>query len=232
MQNTFPACDSTTLIGLAQIMRMAFAGDNLQQLTDHLLKRIDRDQNDAAALLDLSIVLQLNGQPQLALQLQHQALSMNQHFRLASNPSSPSLRVLAIMGPGEVMANTPVEFLVEETDIALELIYLGEGIPAPRAIPEHDIAFVAVCESDENQRLLHHLRDVMQHWPKPYVNAPASIASLSRDAVSARLASNRLWISSNAQRLSRDESIEHVAALNCPSIVRPVNSHGDMDSQS
>jgi len=32
------------------------------------------------------------------------------------------------MGPGEVMANTPIEFLIEESDISLTYLYLGEGL--------------------------------------------------------------------------------------------------------
>ncbi len=154
--------DGQELLGLANIMRRAFHGDNLSQLTNQLVNRIQANADHAAALLDLSIVLQLNAQPELALQLQAEALTERQTFQLSSNHGSASLRLLAIMGPGEIMANTPIEFLVEGSeDIALELLYVGEGIPAPAVIPDHDLAFVAVCESDQNQVLLAHLNDVM-----------------------------------------------------------------------
>ena len=153
--------DARTLFGLAEIMRLAFQGDDLSQLTTHLLNRIQTDPQDSAALLDLSVVLQLNAQPALALELQAEALQQQQYFRLGSNSASASIRMLAIMGPGEVMANTPIEFLVARSDVALELLYLGEGIPAPAQIPEHDVAFVAACESDQSQSLLQQLDQVM-----------------------------------------------------------------------
>lgn len=223
------ACDSESatpaIRGIATIMRSAFHGDNLSQLTNELIERIQADPTDAAALLDLSVVLQLNAQPELAMELQSQALQQQQHFQLRSNPLRPSLRVLAIMGPGEIMANTPLEFLIENSDVALEQLYLGEGIPAPGSIPEHDVAFVAVCESDQNQNLLQHLADVMQHWPQPFINAPAAIARLSRNSVSQNLACNSRLVASDAHRLSRIE-VSELASSDCfPVIARPVNSH-------
>jgi hypothetical protein len=220
--------DSQPLLGLAQIMRLAFEGNNLAQLTSELATRIQADANDAAALLDLSLVLQLHAQPEMAMELQSQALQRQQHFRLQSSPGSPSLRLLAIMSPGEVMANTPLEFLLEDSDVALELLYLGEGLPAPRQIPEHDIAFVAVCESDQNQDLLRQLHDIMRHWPRPFINSPANIALLSRDAVSRKLGSTGELVASDARRLSREETSELTDSHRFPIIARPVNSHAGL----
>ncbi len=211
--------------GIAHIMRMAFEGDNLTALTNELVSRIQTDQADAAALLDLSVVMQLNAQPELALELQAQALQQQQVYRLKSNPMVPSLRLLAIMGPGEVMANTPLEFLVENSDVAVELMYVGEGLPVLSTIPEHDVAFVAVCESDQNQNLLRDLADVMKYWPQPFINAPTAIAQLSRNAVSEKLATCRKLVASDAHRLDRRE-IAELAVSDCfPLIARPVNSH-------
>ena len=218
--------DSRTLLGLAQIMRLAFHGDNLAQLTTQLLKRIETDPIDAAALLDLSVVLQLNAQPQSALELQAEALKQQQYFRLNSNPVNASIRLLAIMGPGEVMANTPIEFLVEGADVALDLLYLGEGIPAPSQIPEHDVAFVAVCESDRSQLLLQQLGAIMKHWPRPFINAPENIARLSRNAVSQKLSCGEGLVASDAHRLARSELSDlALNGIGCPLIARPVNSH-------
>jgi hypothetical protein len=207
-------------------MRLAFHGDNLQPLAAQLLSRIQRDSSDAAALLDLAVVLQLNAQPQLALELQAEALQIQQCYQLQSNPSSPATRLLAIMGPGEVMANTPIEFLVEDEDVALELLYLGEGIPVPAQIPKHDLAFVAVCESDQSQALLRHLGAVMQNWPCPFINLPARIARLSRNTVSQVLANGTGFVASNAQRLARAQVIDLSCDANqFPLIARPVDSH-------
>ncbi len=221
------ANSTNTLLGLAKIMRLAFVGDDLAQLTKAFVERIQANALDAAAMLDLSVVLQLNAQPQLALELQTQALQLEQVYTLQSNPVHPRLRLLAIMGPGEVMANTPLEFLVEESNIALQMLYVGEGIPAKLDIPKHDVAFVAVCESDRNQALLKQLGAVMRYWPCPYVNSPSSIAQLTRSDVAAKLRGSPHVVPSLAVRVPFKEVLAWAARVPnvFPCIIRPVNSH-------
>ena len=217
--------ETSVVRGIASIMRAAFHGDNLADLTDELIARIQANRCDSAALLDLSVVLQLNAQTELALELQAQALQQQQLYQLKSNPLRPAIRLLAIMGPGEIMANTPLEFLVEDSDVAVELLYLGEGLPAPAVIPQHDVAMVAVCESDQNQHLLCQLNEVMKHWPQPFINSPAAIAQLSRNSVSHNLAANTHLVASDAHRMLRDE-VSDLHGCDCfPVIARPVNSH-------
>lgn len=222
------ASESTALIGMAQIMRRAFDGNDLRQLTALLASRIENNPADAAAMLDLSTILQIQGRAQLGMELQWQALSIRQHYSLVTNPQRPGLRVLGLMAPGDFLANTPIEFLVENSDVSLELLYLGEGLPAPRKIPEHDVAFVAVCESDSNKRLLQGLSDVMLHWPQPFINAPTAISNLSRESVSSRLTHINGVVASDVHRFERVELTElaEADADVFPIIARPVDSHG------
>ncbi len=217
----------TALIGLANIMRLAFHGDNLSSITTELLKRIELDSSDSAAMLDLSVVFQLNAKPELAIELQWEALRQHQYFELASNSSNPSLRLLAIMGPGEIMANTPIDFLVEDASISLSFLYLGEGLPVPSQIPEHDVAFVAVCESDRSQFLLKQLGEIMTYWPRPFLNLPSRIAQLSRDRVNEQLLTARGTVTSESRRVNRQEALRLVSsgADRFPMIARPVDSH-------
>ncbi len=216
-----------SLIGLAKIMRLAFAGNNLSELTSELVGRVAASGSDAAALLDLSVVNQLHGQRETALELQWQALQLQQHYRLQSNPFRPSVRVLAIMGPGEVMANTPIEFLVEDSDIALEILYVGAGLPLVHDIPKHDVAFVAACESDSNQQLLRQLEAEMSYWPQPHINRPQQIAKLARDGLSDWLSGIEGVAVVASRRVSREELVDQAAVElnNTPLIVRPANSH-------
>ena len=221
------AKDTTTLNGLAKIMRLAFHGDDLSNITSQLATRIGLNSLDAAAMMDLSIVFQLNAKRNEAIELQYEALLRRQYYELKSNPKNPALRLLAIMAPGEVMANTPLDFLVENSDIALSFLYVGEGLPVPSQIPDHDIAFVAVCESDRSQILLAHLSEIMEHWPRPFINDPSRIAQLSRDLVSERLSSTNGIATSDARRLSRADLMNAATtgALCVPLIARPVDSH-------
>ncbi len=216
-----------SLIGLAKIMRLAFAGNNLSELTSELVGRVAASGNDAAALLDLSIVHQLNGQRESALELQWQALQQQQHYRLKSNPFRPAVRVLAIMGPGEVMANTPIEFLVDDSDIALEVLYVGAGLPLVHDVPKHDVAFVAVCESDSNRQLLRQLEAVMSYWPHPHINRPQQIAKLVRDGLSDYLSGIDGVEVVASRRVAREDLLDQAALelKNTPQIIRPANSH-------
>lgn len=216
-----------SLLGLAHLMRLAFAGDNLSQITRELVCRAEASEFPAPAMLDLSIIHELNGQHQTGLDLQWQALQQQQHYRLRSNPLHPSVRMLAIMGPGEVMANTPIEFLVENSDIAVELLYVGAGLPPVYDIPKHDVAFVAVCESDSNQQLLKQLDSVMNFWPKPHINRPLQIAKLARDGLSDWLTGIEGLEVIPSRRVTRDELVEQTEfeLKHGPAVVRPANSH-------
>ncbi len=214
------------LHGLAKIMRLAFAGNDLRELSDELVSRITSNANDSAAILDLSIVHQLNGHLETALELQWQALRQHQHYRLRSNPRAPKVRVLAIMGPGEIMANTPIEFLLEDSDIALEMLYVGAGLPPVHDIPAHDVAFVAVCESDANQQLLQQLQTVMTYWPQQHINSPAFIAKLARDGMSDVLSDIAGTVVVPSRRVIREELADTLSLdITFPLIVRPANSH-------
>jgi hypothetical protein len=125
------------------------------------------------------------------------------------------------------MANTPLEFLIEDSDVALQLMYVGEGIPASLDIPNHDVAFVAPCECDQNQPLLKQLSQVMHYWPSPFVNLPASIAELQRDRVAEKLSGVAGVAASRARRLSRQACRDYFEQhrAESPFILRPVNSH-------
>jgi hypothetical protein len=227
---TLRSSGSNQLLGMAHIMRLAFGGNNLTEITSQLVSRIQTNAFDSAALMDLSIVLQLNANPRLAIELQTDALRQQQYFELKSNPKNPTLKLLAIMGPGEVMANTPIDFLIETSDIALSFLYLGEGLPVPTEIPEHDVAFVAVCESHQNQNLLQDLSEVMRFWPKPFVNEPSRIAQLSRNRVSQCLASAAGVAVSDATRITRSQlhllgTPSDSFSFSFPFIARPLDSH-------
>lgn len=221
------------LIGLAKLMRRAFASENLQPTADELLQRINCDPSDANALLDLSTIFQLGGNPSLALEFQAKALSYRQHYRLQSSSAHHPLRVLAISSRGLIMDNMPVEFLLEHASIQLETLYLGEGIPAPRQIPEHDIAIVAVCESDSNQPLLAALEDIVPQWPKPVINLPGRIARLSRDRLGKVIGNTGHLEIVTSERVPRGDleqpgSLDRLACRRDGAkewIIRPVSTH-------
>ncbi|MET3134190.1 hypothetical protein AAKU55_004485 [Oxalobacteraceae bacterium GrIS 1.11] len=176
------------LIGVAPLMRRAFLGEDLVPLGQQLLARAQADPGDAHACLDLSTVLQLTGNRADALTLQADTIAVQPRYTLPARHAEPGLRLLVIMGPGDLMANTPVEFLVEDSDVTLELLYLTQDADWPQEMPEHDVMLVAVAECDANQALLQRLAAYVEGWPRPVINRPERIAVLSRDGVCAALA--------------------------------------------
>lgn len=225
------------LIGLAKLMRLAFSGADLAPLGAQLIARAEAvsDETDANAFMDLSTVLQLRGDRDLALTIQAQALGLQQIYTPPTAAGPDAIRLLALMGPGDLMANTPLEFLLENSDVALNLLYVSPLLPLPPALPEHDVMFVAIGESDENIPLLQKLENIMASWPRPVLNLPGRIARLSRDSACTLLKSAAGVVMPDTARISRQvleqigrEERTATAVLEggkFPLIVRPVDSH-------
>lgn len=183
-----PAASPPAYLGLAVLMSRAYAGVDLAPLGNELLERALADPQDTHALMDLSIVLQLRGHRELGLAAQAQALAVQQTYRLPASRAGSGIRVLALMAPGDLAANAPLEFLVADSDITLDMLYVGADLPLPQALPDHDVLFVAVSESDETRVLLTELARTVRTWPRPVLNNPARIVELARDTAQARLA--------------------------------------------
>ena len=235
--------DQSPLIGLAALMRMAFSGVDLAPMGTQLIERAGQDAGKANAnvLMDLSTVLQLRGEHELAMTMQRQALEQQQIYSPPTVAGQAKIRLLAIMGPGDLMANTPLEFLLENSDVALDILYVAPDLPLPTSLPEHDLVFVAIGESEQNAPLLQEIADTLESWPRPVLNLPGRIALLSRDSACARLQSVPGIVMPNTVRIDR-QLLQQVGRAELslasvlsdgelradgefPIIVRPVDSH-------
>ena len=180
----YPATElSGGFIGLARLMELAFRGVDVAPLRDRLVARLQRKPADADALMDLSCVMAIGGQPAIAQQLQHEALSVSRHYTLPAS-GTERLRVLNLMTPGTLMANMPIEFLLHGSDVTLEMLYLDADPQAQlQRLPPHDVACVGVCESPQAQQLLRALTDRVAGWPRPVLNDPARVLRLARETL-------------------------------------------------
>ena len=213
------------LIGLARLARLAFAGRDLGPWRVRLLNRLSRNENDANALLDLSTVIQLMGQRDLGLSLQGLALDIQPLYHLRAAARGAGIRLLAILSPGDLAENNILEFLIEASDISLDMLYVSPDMPFPAALPDHDLVMVAVCESDRNRPLLQHLETLLKTWPRPVVCAPHRIARLSRDGACGLLPSVPGMVVPLTTRMDR-RALKGIGRCDCtfPIIVRPVDS--------
>jgi len=227
--------DGESLMGLATLMTMAYSGIDLAPLGVKMIERATRNPEDANARMDLATIMHLDFAPDLALDIQAQALRIRQLYHLPAAAGTAGIRLLAIMAPGTLMANAPLEFLVEGSDVALDMLYISADLPVPETLPEHDLMFVAINERDEVHPLLAQLATLAKDWPRPVLNAPERIALLSRDGTCSLLKSAPGIVMPSSVRVDR-QTLEKVsrkelaiAALladgDFPALVRPVGSH-------
>jgi glutathione synthase/RimK-type ligase-like ATP-grasp enzyme len=226
--------DPPVPIGLPTLAKMAFDGVDLAPVWNALVTRVDQEPRDAAAYLDLSTIAHIQGRPKDRLVLQALALEIDRVYRQPTVATTP-LRLLAFMAPGDFLANMPIEFMLEHANVTLDMVYVLPGQPLPQALPDHDVAIVAVSESSQNQQLLRELDVLLRTWPRPVVNAPDRIARLTRDGTWALLRSApgvtvpinaRIDRPTMARIAGGDQMIGAVlTGETFPIIARPLDSH-------
>ena len=227
------------LIGFAALMRLVFAEKDLKALASELSARTKENLLDANAMMDLSTILQLSFQREIALKLQKEALKIQRVFSIPAAVQPAKIRLLVIMGACDLLSNTPVECLLENSDIALDMLYVAPDLPFPETVPDHDVLFVAVSESIENRPLLKELSHILRNWPKPILNSPIRISLLPRDCTYALLNDISGVAMPCSVRVSRQDLIElssQQSALcevsqvgGLPVIIRPLGSQAGRD---
>jgi glutathione synthase/RimK-type ligase-like ATP-grasp enzyme len=218
------------LIGAAALMRCAFYRADLRPAGERLLARARAYPDDANAWLDASFVLQLLGQRETGLDMQRHALALRSVYALPAPARTPALNLLVLMGPGDFMANTPIEFLLQTSSIAATAQYVTPELPLPEQVPDHDVLFVAIAQCDANAALLRDVTQMLEGWPRPVINRPERIARLSRDGACAQLDGVTGTLVPRTARMDRAMAMQLTDAA-FPLIVRPVDSHAGTDLQ-
>ncbi|OKO85776.1 hypothetical protein [Bradyrhizobium sp. AS23.2] len=175
-------------IGFAQLTQQAFNGVDLRPLCDSLMARVADGKAQAGEGLDLSLIAQLLGEKDAGLAIQAEVLAFHQLFRSPCATARPSLRVLALAAAIDMGGNTPIEFLLEGSDIELMTLYVVKGVGLPESLPDHDIAIVVASDSEECRDALAVIEGAAPRWPRPLLNRPNRIASLDRDKLHRLLA--------------------------------------------
>jgi hypothetical protein len=221
-------------LGVAKLAKLAFDGNDMNPLWADMVSKLKADPTDVDTAMDLSIVAQLTEQKTLGLELQAQALAVRALYRSPCAAERPRLTVLAFAAATDIGGNTPLEFLLEDSDIALYTFYVVPGMALPEALPDHDVAFVAVPDSDETRLTLQEIQRLTHNWPRPVINTARKIGELERDRLFRLLANvSGLAVPATA-RIDRDDLHDAVngeaplsdlmAGAQFPLIVRPVGS--------
>ena len=231
---TEPVCADRT--GMAKLAKLAFDGGNLRPLRQELITRLQNGTAEAGEGLDLSLIVQLLGDKQTGLAVQHEVLKSHRLFRLPCDSEKPRLRVLALAAETDMGSNTPIEFLLEQADVELMMLYVTSDADLSLPLPDHDVAIVIASDSDDCREALRNIDLMASKWPRPLLNPPKSVCSLDRDKLHILLKGIEgleipATITVTRDSLARvSRCFETLAAasaadLDFPVIIRPRGSH-------
>jgi hypothetical protein len=222
-------------IGFAKLTKMAFDGVSLLPVKQDLTDKVVNGTADAGVGLDLSLIAQLLGQKQVGLAIQNEVLAVHQLFRSPCAAARPRLRVLALAAEIDMGGNTPIEFLLEGTDIELKTLYIVPGSDIPVPLPDHDVAIVVASDAPECGAAFAEMMQLVPRWPRPILNPPHLISNLDRDKlhgllqgiegidIPATIAVSRAQLEEVAESKTSLAAIAQGTPF--PVIVRPLGSH-------
>lgn len=215
MQPNRPDGPPTEVLALPALMAMTPV--QLQAL----ISEVHAAAEPARMYMQMSYVFLLFDQHEAALDMQTRALQLRRLYRIQGSRAA-TLRLLVLMGPGHMQDNTPIEFVVHTLAVQTEILYLLPGEEVPRDLPAHDVAFVAVGESDKNAALLARLQAHAGQWPAPLINQPGAIGNGARDRCYQLLKGLAGVHIAPTQRLRHGD----VPEMDYPLTLRPVDSQG------
>lgn len=223
------------MIGPARLIRAAFNASDMAPLAQEILARSPDGVIDAGAAMDLATILLLMHRTDEALQLQTDILQGQRLFSLRSNPDQARVRVLILVTAGDLMANTPIDFLLNDDDFSLTYLFLCPGEDMPRDLPEHDVLITGIAYSSGAEPLLEAVAAAAEGWSRPIVNHPRAVLKTSRHGMADALRGaegilapavallDRAALSASASRLPE--------GLDYPVLVRPLDTHAGNDLQ-
>ena len=219
---------------MATIVRMSTQGADLANLWNELSDDGD-DRTMPGRGMDLSVLAQLKGDKQLGIEIQQDMLELQQTYCSRQTSPRQGLRVLALAAASDIGANTPIDFLLEGSDVQLAVCYILPGKPFPDILPDHDVAIVIAPTTNDGQSALAAIEAISGKWPRALVNHPSGIRKLERDALYKTLRDVPGLVIPQTTRIARAElqrmTLQPPPApaprgpYSFPIIVRPVGSH-------
>jgi hypothetical protein len=174
-------------MGVAHLTRMAFEGKDIRALWHALMDKATDDGAGSGMGMDLSVISQLLGDKPTGLAIQNDTLALQRLYRSPCTAVPPRLRVLAFAAVMDIGGNTPLEFLLQGSDIELVTYYAVPGMPLPSPMPDHDVAIVVAPDGDAARPSMQVIEKLAAIWPRPVLNRPAAIGGLDRDRLHQRL---------------------------------------------
>jgi glutathione synthase/RimK-type ligase-like ATP-grasp enzyme len=230
---------ATPFLGLAPFLRQSIAGIDLMPAAQAMLASAEKQPDDANLWMNLATAMFCLGHRDLGLSIQAQALEIDRIYRRPAAIQPARFRLLMLMMPGDLAENTPLDCLLESSDIDLIFYYLSPESPFTQPVPEHDAVMVAISDSDSNQAMLAFLAQALVHWPKPVINAAQHIPATERGTLSQIMQRAPGVVMPTTYRVKRRQlgavadsrlTLADLAdGLSFPLILRPVGSQAGRD---
>jgi len=194
------------------------------EMMQSLLAKTSAEQHSPSMFMQMYYILDHLGFTELALEMQDKALSLQRIYRLTNNnmkPEYPPLRLLALVGRGNLSDNAPLDYITDHCNIRLDLLYVLDDLTLPTQIPDHDAVIVALGEKDDHQVVLNFMQSLKSEWPKPWLNDPTNILFCARDKLPERLKNVPDVIVPETIRINRT----YKTLPFYPATIRPVDTH-------
>lgn len=216
---TFPAA----LVGKGSLLLREGRIDEARAAFEEAL---NSEPGSVAAHLGMYELLQIKGDLVGAVEHQRQALERQ---RLYSHVSPHAQRsILVLCAPGDWQTNVPVDFLFDRKTSNVHKLYLTANAEGRETLPEYDVVFNAIAESDEAVPYLEAARRFIDRANKPYLNAPERVLTVGRRRLANTLAGVDATVAPIVEA-NRAALTEGETAFAFPIIVRPVGSHAGHD---
>jgi glutathione synthase/RimK-type ligase-like ATP-grasp enzyme len=205
--------DLKPVLGVCEVARLADA-----QLPG-FINETHKDADPAHVAMQMCQVLLAIGKDEFALEMQARALKHRRIYRVAGHPS-PTIRLLAVMGPGTMSDNTPLDYVVDRSPVRLDWLFVAPDQELPEAVPDHDVLIVAIGESGRETPALAHLERLLAGWPRPVLNRPERLGRCARDVVYELLMHTAGLRVAATRRVAGTD----IQAPHFPATIRPVGS--------
>lgn len=231
--------EQTPFLGLAPFLRASIEGQDLQAFARAALGNLNQAPHDANLWMNLSTLMFSLGQRESAFATLNQGLSLQRLFDIPALTQPSRFRILMLMVPGDIAANTPLDCLLEGSDIDLICYYSALDSLLPDPLPPHDAVYVAIGDAPENRPLLTALASALSTWPVRVLNRPEAIPNTQRDTACQILHDIPGVLIPTTHRATREQlssiteapgNLSLVApGLDFPLIARPSDSHAGRD---
>lgn len=202
--------------------------------------RIAARQDPARIEAHLAIwaLAQITGNRDIALAHQTAALALRRVFTEEAATQPAKRRLLVIKAPGDWQANMPTEYVLDRATNTVHTWYVdaAELAQGRTTVPDHDLIFNAVAESDDAVPILDGIAAFARQSAVPLVNDPARITRAARHRFPALLSGIPRCIAPVPLRLSaaelRADGLARKLAdggIRLPILLRPVTSQAGRD---